>query len=465
MTGVSARFESSRLSPAVIALALLVGLGTVGLLANDYSKLAVAGIVALAAVAFFLAGEPLEKSLLLTIVAACLLPFEGFRRGLKYEEVMPLIALFFFLVVPRAKSATPRPITSTERWALLLCAAAGIGLLVGLASGHDRARAIDEFGLFLDFGLVLLVVRSDLNERWIKYLLLSIIGCTLVVSFRYLGIFAAGAGRERAATDQQHLLNLAIPMLFAFLFLARDWWHRVLAIVLLMPMLAATYVTLTRAIWIYVPFSVVLLVALLVIHHHVRTRLVTALASALVVGALAIGGYRLFTGQLAGGHEAIAWRAGTMRNLVQDPSLALRVDVGFQALGRFGSSPVWGTGLADHVRYRVLPIPGGIYLMDLSYVWVLWRLGVLGMISFLGLYFIFMKRVWFVYRHTGDDFQRWTAAGVFVSFVALLLIGLESGILVIYRFNLVWAALMGIFELWTQRIQALAPSAGAASQP
>jgi hypothetical protein len=69
-----------------------------------------------------------------------------------------------------------------------------------------------------------------------------------------------------------------------------------------------------------------------------------------------------------------------------------------------------------------------------------------------------MKRVWFVYRRTRDHFQRCVAAGVLVSFVALLMIGFESGILVIYRFNLVWASLMGIFELWKQRIESEATS-------
>jgi hypothetical protein len=45
------------------------------------------------------------------------------------------------------------------------------------------------------------------------------------------------------------------------------------------------------------------------------------------------------------------------------------------------------------------------------------------------------------------------AVSTFVAFVALLIIGVESGILANYRFNLLWAVLMGIFDRWARKIR------------
>ena len=153
------------------------------------------------------------------------------------------------------------------------------------------------------------------------------------------------------------------------------------------------------------------------------------------------------------GHQAIASRAESLRDLSSDLSLASRVDLAFQALARIVRNPILGNGLGDWLHYRIIRMRDQLFYMDFSYMWVLWKLGIIGLVPILGLYLLFLKRVWFVYRRTGDSFQRCVAAGVLVSFVALLLIGFESGILIIYRFNLVWAALMGIFELWKQRIE------------
>ena len=450
------RPASFRSSGLALLAGLLTAAATLALITLNSQRASLLVILALAALVLLTSGRAFEKSILLTVVVACLMPGEAIRHlPLKPEEVMPLVALFFLALRPRdpARPSAVSRLSATEFWVVLLIAVALQGAIHGSTAGHPFDHVIDEFALYLQFAIAIVVIRGNLSERGIKYVLWGLVIATLLVSVRYLDIFVTYHGLHRATSDQQHLLNLTIPVLFAFALLARNWRERVIALLLALPMLPAAYVTQTRAIWLYAPFSIFLLAALYVFHHHVNLRNLAAFGIAVAVAALAVGGYILLTKGMSMGHATIAARAGTLGKLGTDLSLAVRVDMGFQALKRGLTAPIWGSGLGDYLRPNIVYLRLDAYFLDFTYVWVFWKLGLLGLVAVVGLYAVFMNRVWFVYRRTTDLFQRRVAAGVFVSFVALLIIGFESGILTNFRFNLVWATLMGIFELWKQRIE------------
>lgn len=447
--------SSGLLRPDVrtLSAALLVGLVVIALTVADRPHVWLLALIVFAVVAFLVSGRAFEKSLLLTVVVAWLLPQESFRWVIKPEEAMPLVAgLLFIINRPRVKLGALGS-NWMERWILLLLGAAFIGAVLGLAAGHPWPNVIDEFALYLDFALAIAVMRYGLNDRWIRQLFKVLIMCAVIVSLVYLRHFVVSGGFERAASDQQHILNLAIPVLFAFMLLARNLRERLIIAILMLPMIPAVYVTQTRALWLYIPFSIALLAVLYAVHRHIRVRDLLILGAVAGSAALVILAYAKLTRGASAGHQAIAARAGALKHLSTDVSLASRVDLGFQAFSRFVRHPIFGTGLGDYLRYRIIPLPDSFFFMDSSYMWVLWKLGLIGIIPLFGLYAVFMKRVWYVYRHTEDRFQRCAAAGVFAAFVALLIIGFESGILIIYRFNLVWAILMGVFEHWAQQIR------------
>lgn len=438
--------------PLTLLAALLVGLITIALAAVDRPRAWQLMLIAISAFAYLVSGRAFEKSLLLTIVVACLLPSESFRRVIKPEEAMPLVAGLLFLMNRSSSEYRALRGNWTERWILLLIGAALISAILGLAAGHPWPNILDEFALYLEFTLAIVVIRSGLSDRWIKRLFQALLACAVVISLVYLERFVASGGK-RAVSDQQHILNVAVPVLFAFLFLARDLKERLITAIIVLPMIPAVYVTQTRSLWLYIPFSIILLATVLAAHRHIRMRDVYVMGAVAGSIVLVILGYTWLTSGVGAGHQAIADRAGSLRHLSTDLSLACRIDLGFQAYSRFARHPFFGTGLGDFLRYRILQTGEHMYFTDFSYMWVLWKLGVIGLVPLLGLYFVFLGRTWSVYRQTSDHFQRCVAAGTFAAFAALLVIGFESGILVIYRFNLVWAILMGVFEHWAQQIR------------
>jgi O-antigen ligase len=151
--------------------------------------------------------------------------------------------------------------------------------------------------------------------------------------------------------------------------------------------------------------------------------------------------------------KTLAGRAESIRNLSGDYSLMARYDLGLQAMQRWIRNPLLGTGLGDFVRYRIFPLRIPFPYLDSSYLQVLWKLGLLGLLPFLILYLLFLKRVWFVYRHATSEFQMLCAVSTFVAFVALAMIGIESGILANSRYNLLYAVMMGIFDRWAREIR------------
>ncbi len=445
---------------SVLIAGLLVAAATTALVALGTPRIAGLAVVGLGVFVYFAYGNVYEKSLLLTLVVACLLPNEMPRRIIKPEEVMPLVALVSLALRPRdtSRPSAVSRLSATELWVVLLIAAAFQGAVHGMAAGFPPSHIVDEFGLYLEFAVAIIIVRGNLSERGIRHLLWGLVIATLLVSAQYLNMFAAYGGLRRAVSDQQHLLNIAIPLLFAFALLSKNIRARAGALVMVLPMLLATYVTQTRALWLYIPLSVVLLVALAVVYHQMKLRELVLAGTLLLAGVIALVGYVTLTRGFGAGHQAIAARAGTLKQLGADVSLAVRVESGFQALKRALTAPLLGCGLGDHFRPNLVYLTSVSYFLDFSYLQVFWKLGVLGLASLIALYAVFMNRIWFVYRRTDDLFQRQVAAGVLVSFVSLLIIGFESGILTNFRFNLVWAVLMGVFELWKQRIEKRVPA-------
>lgn len=462
MEAVSARwrFSSSRL-----LFLLLVAVQIALLMAFKGLRLSFLLVCGLSVFAVLMQDASTEKLLLLALLVAGLRPYEAYPSDPRYEAVIPALIALLWLVNsvasrPTADCCEPRRVLRVRAGALettlyLWLAAVAAGTLMGIIRGHQLPYIGQEAIRYSYFGLAIVVIHNEMSERGIRLIVFSLVALSLFVSFKYISILIHTHGMQRAVSDQQHLLNIGIPLVVAFYLLSKSAGRRLLWGLLLVPMLIATVITLTRAMWIYVPFSLVLLTFLLVRHRHIRFPLAPALvltgAALLVVltktpGIVAARG----RGGVAG---SLATRAQTFGSLATDLSLLSRYDLGLQALDRFRHNPIFGTGIGDVVRYRIVYSSTPSMLLDSSYLTVVWKLGLIGIVIFLAIYFIFLWRVWFVYRNAQTDFQRATSVAVFVAFVALLMIGIESGILCIYRFNLVWAVLMGIFEKWAAQIE------------
>lgn len=130
-------------------------------------------------------------------------------------------------------------------------------------------------------------------------------------------------------------------------------------------------------------------------------------------------------------------------NIVRDPSWQIRWQEIIKALPLIKENLILGAGLGATTisRHRlILQIT-----LDNSYIYILWKMGILGLISFLSVYYLIIKRCVFVLKSTEINQERVFSIAVLINTVGLLIVGMTNVCIAHYRFIFVWlAAIAGI---------------------
>ena len=415
-----------------------------------------------------LGSEQLPKSILLTILISGVM-LETRRRFLIKIEEIPLFFVIGFCVFNKLLGdKSDGKIGPTGKWLTAFLVVVALSTVIGIQRGRGFREIGGEFIVYFYYLLFFFVIESNLSERWIKYIIYGIIGVAVAVTFGYILIYRATGGDQRAATDQQHMLNIGIPLVFSWLLYEKRVWIKLLLSLLLIPMVFAVLITLTRMLWVSVPLSLLFILLLYLWRERISAKhfLYAGVGVTVVIMFLIFPVKELMTKQVNLQHT-VKSRFESLTRLKTDLSWLGRAELASYVLPRVKKHPIIGAGLGDEVFYKVVPLiyPGVslnkyvfkpaviIRWLDCTYLHLLWKTGVIGMFLLIGLYTVFMKRCWFVFKNAGNDFEKWSSTGIFVSFTALLTISFLSAILIGYRFNLTWAALMGIIELQAQRIE------------
>ncbi|MEO0116900.1 MAG: O-antigen ligase family protein [candidate division WOR-3 bacterium] len=399
--------------------------------------------------------EPTFASLLLSIFVVIVLPrATGRTFFFKVEEIFPLLTIFFLFLASWEGKTSQIPIGGIGKSLLGFLIVVAFAAFIGCTKGNPKILVFDEMMMLLLWGIYFIILKMDIQKKEMKNILLLIILASLIVAFYYLYQFWASKGVGRVCTDQQHIFNFSIPLLFATFLYERRIMRKVLAVSLTIPMILAVYVTLTRALWLLIPLTLFSQYLYFIKRDIPKRRFHSYLFPILVVIIIGLLGLMIFTIFL-GVRGVLGARFASLKILEYDVSLLARVELAHYVLERFRKSPLLGVGLADFVRYRYFSSPGrpNIYLLDNTYLQLLWKTGIFGLIPFLGMLIFFLRRAWFILQKGRSDFDKTLGSSFFFSIFALIITGLESAILVGYRFNLVWGILAGITELRAREIE------------
>ena len=132
-------------------------------------------------------------------------------------------------------------------------------------------------------------------------------------------------------------------------------------------------------------------------------------------------------------------------NFARDTSWQIRWQEIIRVLPQIKENFLLGAGIGATTisRHRmILQIT-----VDNSYLYILWKMGIIGLVSFLSIYYMAIKRCGLVLRRTKVTDEKIFAASVLFNIVGLLLIGITNASIAHYRFILVWLALVGSIEL------------------
>ena len=107
---------------------------------------------------------------------------------------------------------------------------------------------------------------------------------------------------------------------------------------------------------------------------------------------------------------------------------------------------LFGTGLGA-AKKRIAYNDTYPFIVDNSYVFLLWKMGIVGLLSYLSLFFLFFKKGLYVFFHTTKVESKQLSSALMAGVAGLLVVGLSNTCLLLYRFIIIWALAIATIEL------------------
>ncbi len=131
-------------------------------------------------------------------------------------------------------------------------------------------------------------------------------------------------------------------------------------------------------------------------------------------------------------------RMESISNPTGDTSFLMRVEASFLAIQKFIQHPLIGEGYGRHIKFKWLLSTQVIYL-DNSFLYFLWKGGLIGLMLVLLLYFVFIKDTLFVIKNSNKKDSQLIAIIILSSFIAFLFEGILSANLIGFKLNYLYA--------------------------
>ncbi len=297
-------------------------------------------------------------------------------------------------------------------------------------------------GLYGSFFFATDGLRRPSDFRLVFFALLA---GAAVVTLEYLAALAVGiegyGPTGRIVTRQGNLVVLVGPLLVAvFLSGRRGGW---LWLIGLLPLSAVVLLTQQRSLFVAFPFALLLPAAVALWSRTADLRRVILLVLVITVGAVAAWRF-VGTASLRGGvqvSEAIEARAEEATAPQSAAAIAIRL-ISFAKVWRerILERPILGWGLGDVASIPLIRTRSHrALIVDNSYITIVWKSGIIGLLLFLTLYGIGLRKAAGLARHAHPE-ARILGAGIVGALAGVLLLSMASTLVSHYRFN----AILGI---------------------
>ena len=349
---------------------------------------------------------------------------QGRIRGLEINT--PLILFFFYFFISAA---------------------------IGFFRGFPLVHVADEL-YHLSYYVVSIFILYLLRDRRDYGLLFGfVILISASISAVYIYYFF-WEGVPQIVTFQADLFPMVMAMLYAYALTAKQWnASRWIAIALLFPVAAALVASLTRALWV----STFLAMGAVTFFHFRKNR---TLSYNKILIILVVSIPFLFMNNGKTSREPVSTsrgvenRAQSISNPGADASFLMRVEIGYYAVQKFMQSPLVGKGLGDHVNYKILSsLRAEIFYPDNSWIFFLWKGGLLGLALAVWMYSRLLKHIHFLYNRSDRIKVQALTLGLLGGIIALLFDGLFCATLMKYKYGIVFGIIFAYVEFERGQIQ------------
>ena len=393
----------------------------------------------------------LEKNLVVLLLSINLIPLAYLNNTLHYVfkwvviQDIPLFILFalaFSGYLLKEKSFTIR-FSGLFLPLLVLTLYTFLSTIIGIVNNNKISFVIDELYHLLYYPFALVLFYLIRQKRHYYFLFMLLIFITVFVSLQYL-FFKYLFNLERIVSFQSGLLLFPISYFVGSLlfYKTKPFFSNLKNLDLLFIVLIGLFITLTRSLWLSGLVSVVVVsLVYLVVIRKVRKKTIFAYLILIMVPFLWFGlNSSVQVKTEFSTNKELEYRAQSLSNVSEDASFLMRVELGLYIYKKFIDSPIVGTGLGDKVSYKILTKNHEFIIYpDGSWLYFLWKGGLIGFFLYLWLYIKMFKESLFVLRNSSDIKTKIIILAILGTLSGLILYSQFTAFLVKYKSDIIFS--------------------------
>lgn len=375
----------------------------------------------------------------------------GFHYAFNYElltatPLFLIIILATFQYVSSASSLTFK-LSYLQKPVIFLVVYFTIIGIVNIYNGQDTFWVIQQ--LFHIYLYILIFPLSYLidKKKYYFFIFSALLLIATIISFEYI-LLSQVILNFRFVTFQSGFLPILSGVLFSFILFEKETLRRIGGAILFLIITAGAFVTLTRTLWI-VTLLILAIVWILYLKSESKLSFTKVFVYILVllIPLIIMKDISKGTQTNPPPNDRVETRAQSVTNPLEDTSFLMRIEFAYYAFQRFLESPVIGKGLGDYLQYKIFNISDAAnYYIDNSWLYFLWKGGLIGFLLFGWLYLRFFRSSYFVFTNTTNHITKYLSLGLFAGILGLSFLAVLSPILIKYKTNVLFALIFAYIE-------------------
>lgn len=407
------------------------------------------------AVPFFLSVEKIICMVSFYIIAFGNPLFKGnlFPLHVNYFLIdFGLVFLFLFLLGEYSLKKHENNYAPYFSWPFLIFfSIVGLSFLIGISYANNLHYLQSEFRILCYYAVYFVAAKHFQDVKWIKTFLITVIAATLMASFDAIYTYSS-LPVIRFVSRQVHMFLLVTPFLISGMILDKNKIRKIIYFVILIPIGLSVIISQTRGTWVSILVAILFAVFLSLFARLKGQRRILSFSFTLLTLVVILFLSLNFIGKMSKAKlEFVETRVESLSVLESDHSLLMRANSYLTVFEKIKQHPWFGNGLGDSATYLFFGQYSTQNNVDSTYLTILWKMGFVGLIPFLILYFLLLKKAFFIYGLTQDIFLKAFSIGILSAFVAFLILGTISPILVTSRFNFLFGVLFAITEILSRK--------------
>lgn len=320
--------------------------------------------------------------------------------------------------------------------------------LRGFMYGYSPFFVVNEIVMYLYFPVTYMFIVSYFDQWgslrvFLKRFLMVFLIVSMIISLELLYLYFFETRGGRVLTRQSNIILIGL-MIVLVMFRNPSVSRKVKMVFVGLFVLysISIFITMQRSLWIGTAVSILFAFVVDIIRNKMNVGNIIKLV--VIFAILATFSYGIFQRFNLSGNE-ITERTQNMGNIEEESSLILRFIAYLQVYDIVKSDMTFGKGLGHSSVFRVLSSEPK-NLVDNSYVVLIWKMGIVGLIIFLFMFGKLWKQFCYVFRNSS-----WFHVDIAVIVVGVFLGQLVNSLACVavsqYYYNYIWGFLIAVLEI------------------